>query len=145
MFSQIDSLFVIVGRVECRYASDPLGSESSPRAVGAAPIKGDPNHGGVVISDEIDVLQVGGLEEGVDSSKVREFAARECGNGLVVDAGCSRKAEGKAAGDFGLGVGCRDCGFLERNSKDVFALGMLIGCGLHQVVYVSLLDHDVCE
>ena len=87
LFSQINAAFVIVGRVEGTDATNALRTKASTGTVGTSTIKGNPHDGGVVISHQPGIFDVGSLEEGIDPGKVRQFSAAKGRNGLVFDGG----------------------------------------------------------
>ena len=89
LLAQIHSHLVVVGGVESGDAPDALGAEAGAGAVGGAAVMGYADNRHIKLADAVDVLDVGGLHEGVDAGVVGQLTAREGGNAPIHDAlGC---------------------------------------------------------
>ncbi len=88
-----------------------LRAEAGAGAVGRAPVEGCPEDGDVVLAAATDVLEEGGLEEGVDAGEVRQFPAGERGDPAVHDGVGAREAELETPSDLGLPAGGGELGF----------------------------------
>ena len=112
LFSKINALFVVVGCVESTDATNSLRTETSAGTIGAASVKWHADDSSIVVSNETGVFDVGSLEEGVDSSKVRQLSSRKSGNGLVFDGTSSRQTDLEMTGNFRVMYSGGDGGFL---------------------------------
>jgi hypothetical protein len=83
LLTKINTLFVIVGRIQGRNASDALGTKASTRTVGAAPIERNAYDGTIIHADLTSIFDVGSLEERVDTRKMRKFSPGEGRNRLI--------------------------------------------------------------
>ena len=100
LFAQIDSHFIVVGRVERRNLAQALRPETRPRTIGRAPIEGHAQHGRVILADLLHILRIGRLQEGVDPGVMRQFPAREGRDRLVVQRIRSGQAHAQGPGLF---------------------------------------------
>jgi hypothetical protein len=69
--AQVDAQLEAVRAVERGDLADALGAEPGARPVGGPAVERGAEHGDVVLTAAADVLDVGGLEEGVDAREVR--------------------------------------------------------------------------
>lgn len=113
LFSKVNALFIVVGGVESRDATDALWSESGSSTVGAAPIKRNAHDSHVIVSHKVGVFEVGCLHEGVDTSKVRELATGKGRNGLVVDRGSTWKPNLQSMCNLFIKFRGGECAFLK--------------------------------
>jgi len=112
LFSQINALFVIVGRVQGGNPTNALGTKARPGTVGTSSIKGNADDGGIVIAHEAGVFDVGSLEKGINAGKVGQFSTRKGRNGLVFNATGTGQAHFQIVGDFSIMNCGRNGGFL---------------------------------
>ena len=106
--AQVDAELEAVRTVERRDLADALGTEARARAVrGAAVVRGAEDRY-VVRAALAHILQVGGLEEGVDAGEVGQLAAAERRDRPIDDRVGALQAEFETAGDLALVGGLRN-------------------------------------
>src|SRR5207244_4080442 len=71
---------------------DALRPEARARPVGGAAVEGHAEHRGIVLAGIAHVLDIGRLEERVDAGVMRQLAAREGRDALVLEAVGARQA-----------------------------------------------------
>ena len=95
-----------------------MRTKSSSSTVSASSIKWNADDGGIVVSNIADIQLVRSLEEGVDSSKMREFSTRKGWNGLVVNGTGTRKTNLEMVGNLCVMDSGGNGGFLRKGGKE---------------------------
>ena len=99
-FPQVDAELETVRPIQRGDLADALGTETGSRPVGGAPVEGDTEHCHVVLAAAVDVLDVRCLEEGGDTSEVRQLTTGEGGDPPVDDRVGAGQAQLKTPGDL---------------------------------------------
>lgn len=107
LFAQVNSFLIVVGCVERGDTTDPLRTEASTTAIRTATVKGNSHHSSIKLANLVDIFQVGGFKERVDTGKVGEFSTRKSRNCLVFNGTGSRETNFKTSLDFFVVFGCR--------------------------------------
>ena len=83
LLAQVDAKFIVIRGIQRRYPPDSLRPEPGARPIGRPRIKWDANHRRVVPRHVPHILDIRRLQERVDASEMRQFAARKGGDGAI--------------------------------------------------------------